>query len=65
MAESMSTMSDDDDDVVVESISSIDAVFFTIIEDERTDFLVDFLRRSERSRRCRGSKLSGRERKHF
>ena len=42
MAESMSTMSDDDDDVVVESISSIDAVFFTIIEDERTDFLVDF-----------------------
>ena len=41
MAESMSTMSDDDD-VVVESISSIDAVFFTIIEDERTDFLVDF-----------------------
>merc|ERR1711990_843198 len=40
MAESMSTMSDDD--VVVESISSIDAVFFTIIEDERTDFLVDF-----------------------
>jgi hypothetical protein len=42
MAESMSTMSDDDDDVVVESISSIDAVFFTITEDERTDFLVDF-----------------------
>ena len=42
MAESMSTMSDDDDDVVVESISSIDAVLFTIIEDERTDFLVDF-----------------------
>ena len=42
MAESMSTMSDDDDDVVGESISSIDAVFFTIIEDERTDFLVDF-----------------------
>jgi hypothetical protein len=42
MAESMSTMSDVDDDVVVESISSIDAVFFTIIEDERTDFLVDF-----------------------
>jgi hypothetical protein len=42
MAESMSTMSDDDDDVVVESNSSIDAVFFTIIEDERTDFLVDF-----------------------
>ena len=42
MAESMSTMSDDDDDVVVEYISSIDAVFFTIIEDERTDFLVDF-----------------------
>lgn len=41
MAESMSTMSDDDD-VVGESISSIDAVFFTIIEDERTDFLVDF-----------------------
>lgn len=41
MAESMSTMSDDDDDVVVESISSIDAVFFTIT-DERTDFLVDF-----------------------
>ena len=30
MAESMSTMSDDDDDVVGESISSIDAVFFTI-----------------------------------
>ena len=42
MAESMSTMSDEDDDVVVESNSSIDAVFFTIIEDERTDFLVDF-----------------------
>ena len=42
MAESMSTKSDDDDDVVVESISSIDAVFFTIIEDERTDSLVDF-----------------------
>lgn len=38
----MSTMSDDDDDVVVESSSSIDAVFLTIIEDERTDFLVDF-----------------------
>ena len=38
----MSTMSDVDDDVVVESISSIDAVFFTIIEDERTGFLVDF-----------------------
>ena len=43
MAESMSTMSDDDDDVVVvpSSISSIDAVFFTIT-DERKDFLVDF-----------------------
>ena len=42
MAESMSTMSDDDDDVVVpSSISSIDAVFFTITDD-RKDFLVDF-----------------------
>merc|ERR1740138_768676 len=48
MAESMSTMSDDDDDVVVESISSIDAVCFTIIEDERTDFLVDFCEHSNR-----------------